>query len=53
VAKAANLENFGPRCEVDTLYMGEVESTCAYLVPLVDWRGETVYLEARGMDYTT
>ncbi len=28
--------------------MGEVESTCAYWVPLV---GEAVYLEARGVDY--
>jgi hypothetical protein len=31
--------------------LGEVESTCAYWVPLVDWKGETVYLEARGVDY--
>jgi hypothetical protein len=32
-------------------YMGRVESTCAYWVPLVDWTGETVYIEARGVDY--
>ncbi len=51
VAKAAGLEGHGMGHRVDTLYMGEVESTCAYWVPLVDWRGETVYLEARGVDY--
>ncbi len=34
-----------------TLYMGSVESTCAYWIPLMDWKGEAVYLEARGVDY--
>ncbi len=24
---------------------------CAYWVPLTDWKGETKYLEARGVDY--
>ncbi len=36
---------------VDTLYMGQVESSCTNWVPLEDWRGETFYLEVRGVDY--
>jgi hypothetical protein len=36
---------------MDTLYKGEVESSCAYWVPLEDWRGKTAYLKARGVDY--
>ncbi len=51
VAKAANLEGHGSTRKVGTLYMGKVESSCAYWVPLVDWKGETVYFEARGVDY--
>ncbi len=31
--------------------MGSVESTCTYWVSLMDWKGEAVYLEARGVDY--
>jgi hypothetical protein len=31
--------------------MGTVESTCAYWVPLVDWKGVTVYIEAREVYY--
>jgi hypothetical protein len=31
--------------------MGSVESMCAYWVPLMDWKGEAAYLEARGVDY--
>jgi hypothetical protein len=31
--------------------MGQIESSCAYWVLLEDWRGETVYIEARGVDY--
>jgi hypothetical protein len=31
--------------------MKNMESTCAYWVPLVDWKGETKYLGARGVDY--
>jgi hypothetical protein len=27
------------------------EHSCAYWVPLEDWRGETVYIKARGVDY--
>ncbi len=51
VARAANLPNHGWECEVGTLYMGAVESTCAYCVSLMDWKGETVDIEARGVDY--
>jgi hypothetical protein len=51
VAKIAGLEGHGSRRKVGTLYMGNVESTCAYWVPLMDWKGEAVYLEARGVDY--
>jgi hypothetical protein len=43
VAKAAGLESSEKRSVVDTIYMGEVESSCAYCVPLEDWKGETVY----------
>ncbi len=28
-----------------------MESTCAYWVPLMDWKGEVKYLAARGVDY--
>jgi hypothetical protein len=31
--------------------MKDVESTCAYWVPLVDWKGEIKYLGAQGVDY--
>ncbi len=51
VAKIAGLKGHGSRRKVGTLYMGNVESTCAYWVPLMDWKGEAVYLEARGVDY--
>jgi hypothetical protein len=51
VAKSAGLEGNGPRRKVSTLCMKNVESTCAYWVPLTDWKGETKYLEARGVDY--
>ncbi|MFN9906171.1 MAG: hypothetical protein ACK56F_08620, partial [bacterium] len=36
---------------MDSLYVRDMESTCAYCVPLVDWRGEVQYLWARGVDY--
>ncbi len=36
---------------MNTIVHGEVTSTCAYWVPLGDWRGETAYLKARGVDY--
>jgi hypothetical protein len=39
------------KVRVNTIIHGEVTSTCAYWVPLEDWRGETAYLKARGMDY--
>jgi hypothetical protein len=34
-----------------TLYIWVVESSCAYWIPLEDWRGETMYIEAMGVDY--
>jgi hypothetical protein len=39
------------KVRVNTIIHGEVTSTCAYWVPLEDWRGETAYLKARGVDY--
>jgi hypothetical protein len=39
------------KVRVNTIVHGEVTSTCAYWVPLGDWRGETAYLKARGVDY--
>jgi hypothetical protein len=51
VARAAGLEGHGPRRKVNTLCMKNVESTCAYWVPLTDWKGGTKYLGARGVDY--
>ncbi len=51
VARAAGLEGHGPRRKVNTLCMKNVESTCAYWVPLTDWKGETKYLGARGVEY--
>jgi hypothetical protein len=51
VAKTVGLEGHASRRKVGTLYMGSVESTCAYWVLLMDWKGEAMYLEARGVDY--
>jgi hypothetical protein len=31
--------------------MKDMESTCTYCVPLIDWKGEVRYLWARGVDY--
>ncbi len=39
------------KVRVNTIIHGEVTSACAYWVPLEDWRGETAYLKARGVDY--
>ncbi len=39
------------KVRVNTIIHGEVTSTCAYWVPLEDWRGETAYLKACGVDY--
>ncbi len=50
VARAAGLEGRGPVRRVNPLCMKDVESTCAYWVPLVDWKGEVKYLAARGVD---
>ena len=36
---------------VNSLCMKSMESTCAYWIPLVDWKRETKYLGARGVDY--
>jgi hypothetical protein len=51
VARATGLEGRRPVRRVNFLCMRNVESTCAYWVPLVDWKGETRYLGARGVDY--
>ncbi len=51
VARAAGLEGHGPMRRVNTLCMKNVESTCANRVPLTDWKSETKYLGARGVDY--
>jgi hypothetical protein len=51
-AKLAGLKGEEKRkVRVNTIIHGEVTSTCAYWVPLEDWRGETTYLKARGVDY--
>jgi hypothetical protein len=50
-AKAARLEHYRKKnIMVDTVLHGEVASSCAYWVPLEDWRGETTYLKAWGVD---
>jgi hypothetical protein len=51
VAKGAGLASHGGKEDVPALYMGEVESLCDYWVPLEDWKGEIVYIKARGVDY--
>jgi hypothetical protein len=40
-----------PARKVNSLCMKNMESTCAYWVPLTDWKGEVKYLAARGVDY--
>jgi hypothetical protein len=39
VAKVAGLESHGAADVIDTPYVGQVESSCAYWVPLEDRRG--------------
>jgi hypothetical protein len=51
VARAAGLEGHGSARRVNSLCMKNMESTCAYCVPLMDWKGEVKYLVARGADY--
>jgi hypothetical protein len=51
VARAAGLEGRGLVRRVNSPCMKDVESTCAYWVPLTDWKGEVQYLAARGVDY--
>jgi hypothetical protein len=51
VARAAGLEGRGSAWRVNSLRMKDMESTCAYCVPLTDWKGEVKYLWARGVDY--
>jgi hypothetical protein len=51
VAKAAGLEGRGYGKKVDSLYIKGMESTCAYCVPLTDWKGGVQYLWVRGVDY--
>jgi hypothetical protein len=50
VARAAGLEGRGSARRVNSLRMKDMESTCAYCVPLTDWKGEVKYLWARGVD---
>ncbi len=50
-AQVARLEHYRKKnIMVDTVLHGEVASSCAYWVPLEDWRGETIYLNAWGVD---
>ncbi len=51
MAKAAGLVSHGRRDEMYALYMGVIEPSCAYWIPLKDWKEETVYIEASGVDY--
>jgi hypothetical protein len=51
VVRAAGLEGHGLTRRVNSLCMKNVESMCTYWVPLVDWKGETKYLGAQGVDY--
>ncbi len=51
VARAAGLEGRGYGKKVDSLYVRDMESTCAYCVPLMDWKGGVQYLWVRGVDY--
>jgi hypothetical protein len=51
VARAAGLEGRGCAKEVNSPQMKGMESTCAYCVPIADWKGEVKYLWARGVDY--
>jgi len=51
VARAAGLEGRGCKKKVDSPCMMDMESTCAYCVPLIDWKGDVKYLWARGVDY--
>jgi hypothetical protein len=51
VARAAGLEGRGYKKKVSSPYMKDMESTCTYCVPLIDWKGEVKYLWARGVDY--
>ncbi len=51
VARAAGLEGGGYKKKVSSPYMKDMESTCTYCVPLIDWKGEVQYLWARGVDY--
>jgi hypothetical protein len=51
VAKAAGLEGRGYKKKVNSPYLKDMESTCTYCVPLMDWKGEVQYLWARGVDY--
>ncbi len=51
VARAAGLEGRGYTKEVNSPHMKGMESTCAYCVPIADWKGEVKYLWARGVDH--
>jgi hypothetical protein len=49
--RAAGLEGRGSKKKVDSPCMMDMESTCAYCVPLIDWKGDVKFLWARGVDY--
>jgi hypothetical protein len=52
VAKTAGLESCGRKSIVDTIYMGEVESSCAYWFPLRTRRGRDRLSQGeRSIDY--
>jgi hypothetical protein len=51
VARAAVLEGRGYKKKVNSPCMKGMESTCAYCIPIADWKGEVKYLWARGVDY--
>ncbi len=46
VARAAGLEGRGYKKKVSSPCMKDMESTCTYCVPLIDWKGEVKYLRA-------
>ncbi len=46
VARAAGLEGRGDKKKVNAPYMKDMESTCTYCVPMIDWKGEVKYLWA-------
>jgi hypothetical protein len=51
-ARMAGLECCEKRnVKVDAIIHGEINSPCAYWVPLENWRGETIYLKPHRVEY--